>query len=151
MRKIFIDSLWIQNAISRQKISRLFFRFRDFNLIGSICGLYLICPSQLSPSAQNPVAQYPFFLKIPSLKIHSFSKSRLSKSNRSQNPVAQNPFNLKIPSLKLHSISKSCRSKSRKSQNSVLQNAVLIFFCNLRHFFRLQLFNEFFAIFFSSY
>ena len=37
MRKIFIDSLWIQNAISRQKISRLCFQFRDFNFIGSIC------------------------------------------------------------------------------------------------------------------
>ena len=37
MRKIFIDFLWIQNAISRQKISRLCFQFRDFNFIGSIC------------------------------------------------------------------------------------------------------------------
>ena len=37
MQKIFIDFLWIQNEISRQKISRLFFRFRDFNFIGSIC------------------------------------------------------------------------------------------------------------------
>ena len=87
---------------------------------------------QFSALSQNPVAafpvgskssaQYPFDLKIPSLNIHSISKSRRSKSIRSQNPVAQNPFVLKIPSLKIHSISKSRRSKSIQSQNPVAQN-----------------------------
>ena len=48
-----------------------------------------------NPVADNPVgtkssAQYPSDLKIPSLKIHSISKSRRSKSIRSQNPVEKN-------------------------------------------------------------
>ena len=75
--------------------------------------LYLICPSQLSPSAQNPA-----------LNIHSISKSRRSISIRSQNPVAQNPFDLKIPSLKIHSVSESRRSKSIRSQNPVYPKSI---------------------------
>ena len=55
----------------------------------------------ISIRSQNPVAQYPFDLKIPSLKIHSISQSRRSKSIRSQNPVAQNPLDLKIQSKKI--------------------------------------------------
>ena len=71
--------------------------FAHFELLANVSAL-----SQ-NPVADNPVgtkssAQYPFDLKIPSLKIHSISKSRRSKSIRSQNPVAQNPFGLRIPS-----------------------------------------------------
>ena len=88
--------------------------------------LYLKIPSHEIHSTQNPVAQNPFFLKIPSQKIPLVSKSRQIKSRRSQNPVAQNPFDLKIPSLKIpslkiQSISKSRRSKSIHSQNPVAQ------------------------------
>ena len=74
--------------------------------------LYLKIPSHEIHSTQNPFAQNPFFLKIPSKKIPSFSKSRRKKSSRSQNPVGKNPVILKIPSKKIPSISKSRRSKS---------------------------------------
>ena len=81
-------------------------------IVGMKSRLYLKIPSHEIHSTQNPVAQNPFFLKIPSKKIPSFSKSRRKKSSRSQNPVGKNPVILKIPSKKIPSISKSRRSKS---------------------------------------
>ena len=63
----------------------------------------------ISIRSQNPVAQYPFDLKIPLLNIHSISISIRSQNPVAQNPVAQNPIVLKILSLKIHLISKSRR------------------------------------------
>merc|ERR1711860_20423 len=83
-------------------------------------------PVEAFPVGSKSSAQYPFDLKIPSLKIHSISKSRHSISIRSQNPVAQYPFDLKIPSLNIHSISKSRCSKSIRSQNPVAQNPFVL-------------------------
>ena len=83
---------------------------QDYGSVESLALSHL--PVAAFPVGSKSSAQYPFDLKIPSLNIHSISKSRRSKSIWSQNPLypksisSQNTiekidyFGYKIPSLK---------------------------------------------------